>query len=507
MSYGRPSPRPGELYNQYGPPRPPMGNAYAYSRSEAGASSRPAQRPHDYAGSSYQTRGPPPSGRRYNNEPPRGHRDYEPDNYSSFSRPSAMTDDRNPGPRKPLSSATRRPDARDHHQPNAGYSHGPPRRGNRPITPEEYYPDAGDAEHAQPHVQGSTEAEGSWSGTISRRLSGAILRQILANQGKCRHLQKMIKFLVTGIKNIKVNTLWAKLATVGATFQKKLHHDEGYASDASEYEGESHLIRIMKKYHIEKAESANDLPDWLFTQAELRQAQSRIQDSQYTNHAGNRPGRHESHEGSDHQRAGGRAGLDDIYAAVDESRSGHARQDSKQSHDSGYGSSADHRFGGVDDTSMSRHPPPAQRAYNQLTPSQYDDRPRQYHDTRRTEGARQLHRLQEWPRQLQSTITLHLDKTIGILPLPARPDHPTHPHLRVPEGDIKEISKKYNEYVPLREPSPVNPNELALHPKKPRKVSQSVPHTVNSAALLPSSQNGAQSFSHPSHLNQELETK
>jgi hypothetical protein len=43
------------------------------------------------------------------------------------------------------------------------------------------------------------------------------------------------------------DTIWAKLATVGATFQKKLNNDEGYASDASDYEGESHLIRIMKK--------------------------------------------------------------------------------------------------------------------------------------------------------------------------------------------------------------------------------------------------------------------
>ncbi|KNF02420.1 hypothetical protein PSTG_04327 [Puccinia striiformis f. sp. tritici PST-78] len=426
MSYGRPSPRPGELYNQYGPPRPPMGNAYAYSRSEAGgtrpsrppqrypaaepyyqgASSRPAQRPHDYAGSSYQTRGPPPSGRRYNNEPPRGHRDYEPDNYSSFSRPSAMTDDRNPGPRKPLSSATRRPDARDHHQPNAGYSHGPPRRGNRPITPEEYYPDAGDAEHAQPHVQGSTEAEGSWSWN---NLKKTVWGNSATDTSQPREMSPSPENdqVPSDRHQEHQNTLWAKLATVGATFQKKLHHDEGYASDASEYEGESHLIRIMKKYHIEKAESANDLPDWLFTQAELRQAQSRIQDSQYTNHAGNRPGRHEPHEGSDHQRAGGRAGLDDIYAAVDESRSGHARQDSKQSHDSGYGSSAEppiRRRGRYEREAesapkappgrnrleqMSRHPPPAQRAYNQLTPSQYDDRPRQYHDTRRTEGARQ----------------------------------------------------------------------------------------------------------------------
>jgi len=95
MSYARPSPRPGELYNRYAPPRPPpMENVYyAYSRSEAGgtrpgrppprypmaepyyrgASTRPAQRPSGYANSSYHAPGsPPPSTRRYNNEPSQG---------------------------------------------------------------------------------------------------------------------------------------------------------------------------------------------------------------------------------------------------------------------------------------------------------------------------------------------------------------------------------------------------------------------------------------------------
>ncbi|OAV95452.1 hypothetical protein PTTG_26623 [Puccinia triticina 1-1 BBBD Race 1] len=424
MSYGRPSPRPGELYNQYGPPRPPMGNAYGYSRSEAGgtrpgrppqrypaaepysraASSRPAQRTPDYAGSSYEARGPPPPGRRYNNEPSRGYRDQESDYHSSYSRPSAMTD-----VRKPPSSATRRPDARDHHQHNPDFRNGPPRRGNRPITPEEYYSDPGEADQAQPPTQASTEAEGSWSWN---NLKKTVWGNSTTDASQPREMAPSPEHdqAPGDRQQEQQNTIWAKLATVGATFQKKLHNDEGYASDASDYEGESHLIRIMKKHHIEKAESARDLPDWLFSDAELKEAQSRVQDSQYTNHAGNRPGRYESHGEAGSQRQGGRAGLDDIFAAVDEGRGGHARQDSgstKHSQDSGYGSAepARRRRGRYEDAAEyapkappgrnrleqmpSRHPPPAQRAYNPPPPSHhYDDRSRQYPDPRRYEGSR-----------------------------------------------------------------------------------------------------------------------
>ncbi|KAH8922816.1 hypothetical protein BT69DRAFT_1319904 [Atractiella rhizophila] len=41
-------------------------------------------------------------------------------------------------------------------------------------------------------------------------------------------------------------------------------------SDASDYEGESHLTRIMKEHHVSKATKTSDLPRWLFSDAELR---------------------------------------------------------------------------------------------------------------------------------------------------------------------------------------------------------------------------------------------
>ncbi|KAA1105045.1 hypothetical protein PGTUg99_013803 [Puccinia graminis f. sp. tritici] len=439
MSYGRPSPRPGELYNRYGPPRPPpppMGNAYGYSRSEAGgtrpgrppqrypaaepyyggASSRPPQRAADYAGSSYQDYGPPPrpSGRRYNNQASRGRHDLESDYHSSFSRPSAMTDDRTSGFRKAPVSATRRPsDARDNYQQQySGYSDGPSRRGNRPISPEDYYSDGEAADGAQPHPHGSTEpAEGSWSWN---NLKKTVWGNSTTDASQPREMSPPPpKDLAPGDHRHQENqnTIWAKLATVGATFQKKLNNDEGYASDASDYEGESHLIRIMKKHHIENAESMYDLPDWLFSPAELREAQSRLKDSQYTNHSSQRAEeRYESQGEPVPQRTGGRGGLDDIFAAVDEGRGGHARHDSgstKHSQDSGYASAEPprRRRGRYEEqaeyapakappgrnrleqqTAYNRQPSSqaAQRAYN---PSHYDDRARQYPDPRRYEGS------------------------------------------------------------------------------------------------------------------------
>lgn len=43
------------------------------------------------------------------------------------------------------------------------------------------------------------------------------------------------------------DTLWSKIALVGASLQKKIVGEDGYASDATDYEGDSHLIRIMKE--------------------------------------------------------------------------------------------------------------------------------------------------------------------------------------------------------------------------------------------------------------------
>ncbi|PLW48831.1 hypothetical protein PCASD_02833 [Puccinia coronata f. sp. avenae] len=427
MSHGRPSPRPGELYNQYGPPKPPMGYAYGYARSEAGgtrpgrppqrypmaeppywgASSRPAQRPPGYAGSSYQSSGPalaPPSssssssssGRWYNREPPSGGGGYRGPaqsdyNYPSSSRPSAMTDDRNPssGFRKPPFPSSRRLDARDRpsQQPHMGL---PPRRSNqRPLTPEQYYNHPDEAQPDQP--QASTEAEGSWSwNVIKKTVWGDSLTDANQSQAMPPHSEHD---QAPGEQNQEnQNSLWAKLANVGATIQKKLHNDEGYASDCTDYEGESHLTRIMKKYYVEKAESAYDLPKWLFTAAELQEAKSHIQESQYSHPPSQRGGRQAE------PRMGGRGALDDIFAAVDESRGGgrgHARQGSdstKHSYDSGYGSSAEparRRRGRYEEKEVDyapspfrnradpipapRPPPGQQRSYNQPPPRQYQD--------------------------------------------------------------------------------------------------------------------------------------
>lgn len=69
------------------------------------------------------------------------------------------------------------------------------------------------------------------------------------------------------------NTLWAKLATVTTTIQKKIVGvDEGYESDATDYDGDSHLIRIMKEYYANNAESTGDLPTWLFSREEINSA-------------------------------------------------------------------------------------------------------------------------------------------------------------------------------------------------------------------------------------------
>ncbi|KAH9811291.1 hypothetical protein DFH28DRAFT_465600 [Melampsora americana] len=69
------------------------------------------------------------------------------------------------------------------------------------------------------------------------------------------------------------NTIWAKLATVTTTIQKKIVGvDEGYESDATDYDGDSHLIRIMKEYYANNAESARDLPTWLFSKEEINSA-------------------------------------------------------------------------------------------------------------------------------------------------------------------------------------------------------------------------------------------
>ncbi|MBW0510376.1 hypothetical protein O181_050091 [Austropuccinia psidii MF-1] len=126
------------------------------------------------------------------------------------------------------------------------------------------------------------------------------------------------------------NTLWGRLANVGSSIQKKINGDEGYASDASDYEGESHLIRIMKRYHTEKAESKDDLPDWLFSEAELnainienvgRKNIDRSERNQERRQEQNRP-----------------SGLKDSFDSVNFQRSSSPR--TKQSFDSGYGSSA-----------------------------------------------------------------------------------------------------------------------------------------------------------------------
>jgi len=416
MSYARPSPRPGELYNRYAPPRPPpMENVYyAYSRSEAGgtrpgrppprypmaepyyrgASTRPAQRPSGYANSSYHAPGsPPPSTRRYNNEPSQGgYWGLEPDYHHhppfSSSRPSAMSStNRNPGFRQAPSSASRRPDVRD--RPQQFYSsfspnNKPTRRGNRPTTPDDYYgDDADEAGHSQPRAA-TQEADGSWSwNTIKKTVWG--------NHDASQSSQRIPPppdndQSAPGDQNPEnQNTIWAKLANVGASFQKKLTQDEGYASDASDYEGESHLTRIMKKYYVEKAESAHDLPPWLFTPSERQEAESQMTRPQHsTHHGGREPGRRSEPGRSTEPRRGA---LDDIYAEVDERRKGHGRQDSKYSQDSGYGSSsspARPRRGRYEDEPEyapaapsrrdqmpGRRPPPSQHAINPSSSRQY----------------------------------------------------------------------------------------------------------------------------------------
>lgn len=390
---------------------------YAYSRSEAGgtrpgrppprypvaepyyrgASTRPAQRPAGYASSSYQAPGPPPpSTRRYNNEPSEGgswglEPDYPHHPSLSSSRPSAMrTTNRNPGFRQNPSSASQHPDVRD--RPQQFYSsfspnNGPTRRGNRPTTPDDYYgDDADETGHSQPQVP-TKGADGSWSwNTLKKTVWGhhSPTDASHSSQGIPPPPPDMDQLAPGDQNHENQNSLWTKLANVGASFQKKLTQDEGYASDASDYEGESHLIRIMKKYYVEKAVSAHDLPAWLFTPSERQEAEVQMRGSQSsTRHGGHEPGRMIEPR---------RGALDDIYAEVDERRNGHGRQDSKHSYDSGYGSSASParpRRGRYEDeleyvpASAShrdlmpgRRPPPSQHAINPPSSRQYQQDPR-----------------------------------------------------------------------------------------------------------------------------------
>lgn len=386
MSYGgRPAPRPGELFN-YGPPRPSRGNFNtAYARSEAGGSRLPppqrppypepsyhhptasVQRPpqRSYGNPQYY---PPPSAPSYNRAPPSNgpynnfssssssssEYGYPPSSFMPPRRPSIpnMRDDRSRPARELPSSNDRSYDFRDDHysgrdprqRPN-NYS-SPPQRGYRPSRSEASYSDDEQPAQSNQQQQGSGEAEGAWSwNTLKKTVWGDSTKDASQSQDQYPTPEDQVPA-------DSQNTLWARIANVGASFQKKINGDEGYASDATDYEGESHLIRIMKKHHVENAESAHDLPDWLFTQEELEEAYSGKIDRSLNDpyRAGNgRRGRHDLDDDGDdgysdgvgRGERGGGGGLSDIYESVDRNRAGyHSREPSKQSFDSGYGSSS-----------------------------------------------------------------------------------------------------------------------------------------------------------------------
>ncbi|CAH7672289.1 hypothetical protein BY996DRAFT_7477435 [Phakopsora pachyrhizi] len=134
------------------------------------------------------------------------------------------------------------------------------------------------------------------------------------------------------------NTIWSKLAFVGDKIQKKINGDEGYASDATDYDGESHLTRVMKQYHVEKATSRKDLPDWLFTAEEIRQADSKFNEQPQRR----RMNSLDSLTNYDEEQDKRPKGLSDIFDSVNQERNDRSQPSSrraKQSFDSGYGSS------------------------------------------------------------------------------------------------------------------------------------------------------------------------
>ncbi|EGG00719.1 uncharacterized protein MELLADRAFT_93050 [Melampsora larici-populina 98AG31] len=147
------------------------------------------------------------------------------------------------------------------------------------------------------------------------------------------------------------NTIWAKLATVTTTIQKRIVGvDEGYESDATDYDGDSHLIRIMKEYYANNAESARDLPTWLFSKEEINFADSA---RRLANNPESEPrGTPRAPRGEDRPRPGA---LADIYNSVPEP--------AHQRHQRGYPKSPRNNTSFDSGYASGPSPPPNRRKY------------------------------------------------------------------------------------------------------------------------------------------------
>ncbi|CAG8615499.1 7802_t:CDS:2 [Gigaspora rosea] len=55
--------------------------------------------------------------------------------------------------------------------------------------------------------------------------------------------------------------LWDKLLSAAAAYNSNQDDDSEYESEADDWEGESHISRILREYHQEKS---GDIPDWLY---------------------------------------------------------------------------------------------------------------------------------------------------------------------------------------------------------------------------------------------------
>ncbi|KAG0149983.1 hypothetical protein CROQUDRAFT_39000 [Cronartium quercuum f. sp. fusiforme G11] len=285
------------------PTTAPAGNMERPPRSElrsAAPSMRPGRiRPDEYADSSYQDRQRP----------------------SGSSRAGKLE----------LSSSRRPPPPRQHVKPEYEYA-------DEDVVPTPAY---------APEEIESTQASSGWGWDAWKKTVWGEEKQGVQNEPSLSDRPPP-----EGETADQPDTFWAKIATVGASLQKKIVRvDDGYASDATDYDGDSHLIRIMKEYHIEKAQSTRDLPTWLFSAEEISSADARAR--LHNDAATHPPGltRARSH-GSESRRPGA---LADIYDSVPDSN--------VQRHQRGYPKSPRNNHSFDSGYASGPSPPPNRRKY------------------------------------------------------------------------------------------------------------------------------------------------